>query len=315
VLSKTRIAIRKRDDIGFQLYNYKLNLLGNAKVSTAKRQMTDLIPFAIGKEWGIADSNGVLKIKPKFEEVLWVNEDKIGVKIDNKFAIVGKNGKWIVKPGIPKDQFDKYTENKVSALVKSLQTEYDKLFLEDTSDIKRILKNGIYGYLNCKTAKVIASPMFMNAEPFAQNKAVVKISKGYNLINSEGAICELQYFDSIVSSPNKNLIFYAGKGEDCWMGLLSDNCEIVVPGTYKLIDKFVGDFAICSKVGSGKNYLTNNGDEVFPKMSFEQVEPVVGGYGVVKFNNAFHVLDVKSANPMSLFLSENRNSFRLVALE
>ena len=315
MLSKTRIAIRKKDDIGFQLYNNKLSLIGKAKVSTAKHQMNDLIPFAIGKEWGIADSNGVLKIKPKFEEVVWVNADKIGVKIDNKFAIVGKNGKWIVKPGMPKDQFYKFTERAVPSIVKSLLRQYDKIFLEDTSDIKRIQKDGFYGYLNCKTEKVIASPKFIKAEPFAQNKAVVKISKGYNLINCEGAICELQYFDSIVSSPNKNLIFYAGKGEDCWMGLLSDNCEITVPGTYKLIDRFVGDYAICSKVGNGKNYLSNNGDEVFHKMIFEYAEPVVGGFGVVKFNNAFHVLDVKSANPKSLFLSENRNSFRLVALE
>jgi hypothetical protein len=315
VLSKTRIAIRKKDDIGFQLYNYKLNLLGNAKVSTAKRQMSDVIPFAIGNEWGIADSNGVLKIKPKFEEVVWVNADKIGVKIDNKFAIVGKNGKWIVKPGIPKDQFDEYNKSKYSALIKSIQNQYEKVFVEDTGDIKRIKKDGLLGYLNFKTAKVIAPPQFVKAEPFSQNKAVVKISKGYNLINSEGAICELQYFDSIVSSPNKNLIFYAGKGEDCWMGLLSDNCEIIVPGTYKLIDKFVGDYAICSKVGNGKNYLTNNGDEVFPTMSFENAEPVIGGFGVVKFNNAFHVMDVKSANPKSMFLSENRTSFRLIALE
>ena len=315
MLSKTRIAIRKKDDIGFQLYNYKLNLLGNAKVSTAKRQMSDVIPFAIGNEWGIADSNGVLKIKPKFEEVVWVNADKIGVKIDNKFAIVGKNGKWIVKPGIPKDQFDEYNKSKYSALIKSIQNQYEKVFVEDTGDIKRIKKDGLLGYLNFKTAKVIAPPQFVKAEPFSQNKAVVKISKGYNLINSEGAICELQYFDSIVSSPNKNLIFYAGKGEDCWMGLLSDNCEIIVPGTYKLIDKFVGDYAICSKVGNGKNYLTNNGDEVFPTMSFENAEPVIGGFGVVKFNNAFHVMDVKSANPKSMFLSENRTSFRLIALE
>ena len=135
------------------------------------------------------------------------------------------------------------------------------------------------------------------------------------MINIEGAICELQYFDSIVSGPNKNLVFYAGKDDDCWMGLLSDNCEIVVPGTYKFIDHFSGEYAVCSKVGIGKNYLTNNGDEVFSKMSFEQAEPVVGGFGVVKFNNAFHVLNVKSANPKSLFLSENRKSFRLLALE
>jgi hypothetical protein len=315
VLSKTRIAIRKKDDIGFQLYNYKLNLLGNAKVSAAKRQMNDIIPFAIGKEWGIADSNGVLIIKPKFEEVLWVNADKIGVKIDNKFAIVGKNGKWIMKPGMPLDQFEKYTETSNCGKLKSLENQFDRIFLEDTGNIKRIQKDGFYGYINCKTERVIASPKFMKAEPFLQDKAVVKISKGYNLINGEGAICELQYFDSIVSSPNKNLVFYAGKGDDSWMGLLSDNCEIVVPGTYKFIDHFSGEYAVCSKNGNGKNYLSNEGDDVFPKMSFEKAEPVVGGFGVVRFNNAFHVLDVKSANPRSLFLSENRKSFRLVALE
>jgi hypothetical protein len=315
VLSKTRIAIRKKDDIGFQLYNYKLNLLGNAKVSIAKRQMSDVIPFAIGKEWGIADSNGILIIKPKFEEVLWVNEDKLGVKIDNKFAIVGKNGKWVIKPGMPLDQFEKYTETGSCGKMKSLENQFDKIFLEDTGNIKRIQKDGFYGYVNCITERLIASPKFIKAEPFAQNKAVVRISKGYNLMNSEGAICELQYFDSIVSGPNKNLVFYAGKDDDCWMGLLSDNCEILVPGTYKFIDHFSGEYAVCSKVGIGKNYLTNNGDEVFSKMSFEQAEPVVGGFGVVKFNNAFHVLNVKSANPKSLFLSENRKSFRLLALE
>ncbi len=292
-----------------------MNLLGNAKVTAAKRQMNDLIPFAIGNEWGIADSNGVLKIKPKFEEVLWVNADKIGVKIDSKFGIVSKNGKWIVKPGLTKEQFDNYTINKVSGLIKSLQGEYDKIFFEDTSDIKRTLKDGMYGYLNCKTAKVIASPKFIKAEPFGQNKAVVKISKGYNVINSDGAFCELQYFDSIVSSPNKNLIYLTGKGDDCWMGLLSDNCEIVVPGTYKSIEHFVGNFAVSSKTGNGKNYITNNGDDVFPTMSFEYAEPLVGDFGVVKFNNAFHVMDVKSANPKALFLSENRKTFNLFALE
>ena len=284
-------------------------------MSTAKRQMEDIIPFAIGNEWGIADSNGTLKIKPKFDEVIWVNADRVGVRVGNDYGIVNKNGKWITKPGISKEQFDKYTDSNVSALIKSLQREYDKVFIEDTSYIKRVQKDGFFGYMNSKMAKVIAPPQFVKAEPFGLDKAVVKTSRGYNLINNEGNICELQYFDSIASSSSQNLVFYTGKGEDCWVGLLSDNCEIVVPGTYRMIDKFVGDFAVCSRIGNGKNYIKNNGDEVFPKMSFEQAEPVVGGFGVVKFNNAFHILDVKSANPKTLFLSENRNSFRLVALE
>lgn len=315
VLGKTRIAIRKKDDIGFQLYNNRLNLLGNAKVTAAKHQMSDIIPFSIGDKWGIADSNGTLKIKPKFDEVIWVKGDKIGVRIKNEYAIVAKNGKWIVKPGMPKQQFESDAERNIPTNATKFASQFDKVFWEDTASIIRVLKSNLYGYLNVKNGSLVAAPQFLDAAPFSGSKAVVRTSRGFNLMNKEGTVCALQYFDSIIPSRNKNLVFCTGKGDDRWMGLITDKCEIIVPGTYKSIEQFVGEIAVCSKNGNGKNYLTNEGDEVFPKMSFEQAEPLVGNFGIVKFNDAYHVLDIKSANPKALFLAGNRNSFQLIHLE
>jgi len=279
VLSERRIAVRKTGELGFRMYTSGLELLNGSMANELSARGEGYIAFRIGEEWGIADSLGRMEIKPRFDEIGLLKKDgSFWVRQDTKWGRTSKQGKWIEKPRENRDgQMFAYTAG-------------------INPDIK-IRKNEANEFVT-----------------FRFGSTPVRNEKGWTLLDTNNNTCKLQYFDSLSESYRGVHIYSMGHREDRWMGLVIKDCEIIVHGTYRKIDSFHGNYAVCSKDGAWFNYLDLKGDEVFLRKSFEKAEPAIGGYGVILKDGKWEVKILHDPLALPVYISEQRNSFRLITL-
>ena len=279
VLSERRIAIRKTGELGFRMYTSGLEMLNGSMANEVSERGEGYIAFRIGEEWGIADSIGNVTIKPRFNEIGLLGKDgNFWVRQETKWGLINKLGKWIEKPRGNRD-------GQMVAYMAPL-----------SSDIT-VRKNNENQFVT-----------------FRFGTAPLKTENGWTLVDTNNNICKHQYFDSLSESYHGVHIYSMGVGEDRWMGLLIKDCEILVPGTYRIIDSFYGNYSVSSKDGTSFNYLNLEGDEVFLRKSFEKAEPAVGDYGVLLNSGKWEVKNLRDPLALPVYTSADRNSFRLVSL-
>ncbi len=311
VISATRLAIRKTGETGFRLFTSTLRPVGNALVSQVGTLTEGLIPFAIGTQWGLADSLGNVRIKPRMDEILQIRNGHILVRKGNAFGVMNFSGKWLLKPLPDHTLAQQHLLPARSSRVNDFLLAYERVFFEDGDSLIRVMKKNLYGFIDLRTATVLLAPQFEQASAFAYGNAVVKTEHGFTLLNAAGRVCPMQMFDFIEPDPLPNRVFYSDDGSDRWMGLLGDKCAILVPGSYRQIAAFHGSFARCSRTGELFNFMDQKGDEVFPGMHFEQVEDAVGGFAVVRQKAVWNIVQLNTADPRPLFESSDRTTFRL----
>jgi hypothetical protein len=312
MISPTRIAVRKTGEKGFRLYTSTLKLLGENQVNQILSQQEQLIPFAFGTQWGLADTNGHVRIKPRFDEIIQIKDGKILVRQDSKFGVVSSNGKWIHKPDSDPEKAKVLLLSSKEEKAKSRFLDFEKFEFQDGDSIIRVCKKGKVGFLDLRSNQLIAFPSFEEASMFCYGKAVIKNENGYTLMDANGQLCPMQMFDFIQADRVPNLVFYSGTGADKWMGLLGTNCEILVPGSFKEIGHFYGDFAICSRSGEGYNYFDQKGDEVFPKQNFSKVENPANGFGILYDNSKWKIVNLNLADPRPILEFTDRSEFQLI---
>lgn len=313
-ISSSRLAIRLSGEKGFRLYTAQLKPIGNSLTTSIAHQMGECIPFAFGSDWGIADTNGNVKVKPRFDEIIQMHQGKILVRKGNQYGVVGLNGKWQLKLSDDEESARKLLQPQLKQSILEKLKYYDKVYFEDGDSIVRITRKERFGFMDLRWGMLIAEPQFEAAGPFRYGNAVVKTENGYTLMNALGKQCPMQYFDFISDEPTANRVFHNGEGEERWMGLLGDHCEILVPGAFHEIGVFYGWYARCSHTGISFNYMDQKGDEVFPKQHFTQAENPLAGYGVVLDKNTWKVLDLTTADPRSMYESATREAFQLIPL-
>ncbi len=307
------MAVRKTGEQGFRLYTSTLRPIGNSLVSRIGIQHEAMIPFAFGDDWGIADTNGHVLIKPRFDEIILIKHGKIAVRKGNQFGVINSSGKWILKPESDKSKALNLLHPPPKSTSKFDSSLFDKVAFEDGDSIVRVYKNKRVGFVDLRTGRTISEIIFEEASPFILGKAIVKNENGYTLMNESGQICPMQMFDFIQFDQSLNLVFYSGEGSERWMGLLGDHCEIIVPGSFREIGHFSESFARCSRTGIGYNYLDQKGDEVFPKKVFSTAEDPQNGFGLVCENNVWQILNLWNADPRPVYVSNDRTAFQIIS--
>lgn len=370
-VSSNRVAIRRTAETGFRLFNAKLEEISRSMVDEIGMERNGFIPFRFGEKWGMADTNGTLRIKAKYDAVGPLNEGFIWVKEEGKWGFISESGKWVIKPFLidseweavngsapefidertllrswkngqfqyvaqsgkqvmldkPRDAWDFTSDQPYLIKICNYRIppsngnfiaeeiyDYPSFALNATDSIGIIIKSGLIGYVNYHLSRLVANPQFLNATFFSAGSAAVKTEDGWTMIDSDGKICKHQFFDSLSAGHGGTFVFYTSKNEEIWAGLVRADCEILIPGTYKSINRFYSGCAVCSRQGTGYNYLSTEGDEVFLGSGLDDAEPALNGYAVVKNKDKWEVRNLKDPIAHPLYVSADRNSFRLLPL-
>lgn len=188
VLSATRLAVRLQNEPGFWLYSVNLQRLSNIPVEEIRPGNEGIFTFRFGGKWGIADSNGKVLVKPRFEDAGVYAEGKVALREGSCWGFAGKNGKWLLKP-----RFNCEIEGYAPFFSCGRALVYDP----GAGGWKYITPEGKY----------ISQRAYPNAFPFKYNHAWIQEDDGFYLINLSAEI-RLGPFTDIVPDPGSPLVPY-----------------------------------------------------------------------------------------------------------
>lgn len=149
-------------------------------------------------KYGIINGNFEWSVEPKYSEPIFVTNEKIVFNKNNKYGIMDKNEKVIVKPtydfiGTMKDSFCFGQLNKKGEMVYGVKDYKEKILINPVYDYMVYFENGLacvnikgkYGFID-KRGKTIIPAKYDNFSMFSNGVAVVSINNKYFAINEKG---------------------------------------------------------------------------------------------------------------------------------
>ena len=163
----------------------------------------DLCAFYNGRKWGYADTSGIIKIKPQFEECCAFNNGLAGVKLNGKWGFIDRNCKVII-PFIydilkPVHRFKKFYDYN-----RTLFCDYENELCAP------VCYKGLWGFINTQNIAVIPfryEDVCINSNVESSKLFCVKVNNKWGFIDKKRNTVIKFVFDNVRVTPH-NPNFY-----------------------------------------------------------------------------------------------------------
>jgi hypothetical protein len=259
-LSKGHIALRKTGETTFRLYTAQLRMVSSIPVNEIIAGDNGLLSFRFDGKWGLADTNGKVLIKPRFEDAGAFREGLIAFREGSCWGFMTRQGKWQIKP-------------KFNCEIEGFKPEFSNDFavIYDASA-------GGWRYLS-KDGKIINQRAYEYAYPFRYGHAWMGERDGMYLINKNAEIVLGPYDDVIPFAPAP-VVPYIKNG---FFGLLNlKNGEEITPAVYSEISALQNGYAAV-RTDNGWTIIDSTGhtcrNDFFESLEFAEGIAFIFGNG------------------------------------
>jgi len=224
-----------------------------------------LFPYLKNGKYGFMDSLGVSVIDAIYSSVSPFKEGLALVSIDDKFGYINKNGEVIIdflyNGGQDFEQGRAIIKRyeRLGMIDRTGTTVFEPEFeeLDNLSDGLILgMRDKMYAYYDAN-GKTIIPERFNDAYPFVNERAKVEENGLQAYINTKGEYIVMPAFEEIEFFSESLLIF----GNKYTFGLMTIQCQIVVPNKYEKIGKLSEGLAIVVLDGR-LGYINEYGKEV-----------------------------------------------------
>tara|TARA_R110002050_G_scaffold141251_2_gene266344 strand:+ start:46955 stop:49051 length:2097 start_codon:yes stop_codon:yes gene_type:complete len=259
---------------------------------------TTFIPARKGNVWGYVDTNGVWKIKPKFNWVSSFSEGKALVGFFGMAVFIDKHG--VVDRHMFEDARS-FSNN--LAVVESggkmgvmnylgdtiVPIMYDEIGAYSQGLIYAGL-NGKFGYFDENGIEKIPF-IYESAFDFKNNKGIVKKDGFYGIVNETGELLLPTIYEWLIPDSNQCVAKYGDK-----YGMLSFSGDTLMPFDYDAISAFSSKRAI-AVIGDKYQYINEKGKvAINEKFDFNETtlnySAFKNGYARIKSKGKAGIIDV-----------------------
>lgn len=248
-----------------------------------------LVPYRSGDEWGFADVNRKVIIKPAYDNVAWFSEGYAAVEKNGKWGYINKAGKLVipikftVAKSFRKGFLPNHTPGGDSVLFAGASVQAD----------------GYEICINTKGARMPKCPAIPESAIKENNIPIktVQKQKTYSLPNSEGL------FDKIVDDytlPNNDEKYYIAI-KDSSYGVFNSKFTTIIPFQYDLIEEVKsGNLSFLQLTKNGKVGLSNGIGTILIEPDYDKLLTIDAsdgkGYVIVQQHGKYFVKDLQNNN-------------------
>jgi hypothetical protein len=259
-LSKRHVAVRKAGETVFRLYTSQLRMVSSIPVNEIIAGDNGLLSFRFEEKWGLADTNGTLLIKPRFDDAGPFREGLVAFREGSCWGFMTRQGKWHIKP--------------------NFNCEIDGFRPEMSNGIAVIYDAGAGGwrYLS-KDGKIINQRAYEYAYPFRFGHAYMGERDGMYLINKKAEIVLGPYDDAIPFAPAPVIPFVKN---DFWGLLNLEKGEEIAAAVYSEISALHNGYAAV-RSDKGWTIIDSTGqicrNDFFESLEFAEGKAFIFGNG------------------------------------
>jgi uncharacterized protein (TIGR02145 family) len=198
------------------------------------------------RKWGYIDDNGKISINYQFNNAQDFSNGRAVVSSDDKYGVIGKDGKYIINPQFEYmmndgewfviDQNDKWGWCDANGKI-IINPQFANVCLFLNNKLAPVQSGDQWGYVD-KEGKIFINPQFKAAKSFSGNLALVYSSDKIGFINEEGKYIINPQFSDISSDYTQYL-----SGGTMYGSVETDifNAEAVITFNHNLIYGSVTD--------------------------------------------------------------------------
>lgn len=132
-----------------------------------------LVPYRQGELWGYCDTNGIIKIIPKYDSVAFFTTSPTTIVYKNKKqTIINSNGKLL------------------------LPFNYDHIYHNKTNNIYVLEKSGLYGLFNSYKKKIVIPVVYDSIQQYKDSLFYIKYKSKKGIVKINGEITINAVYDS-----------------------------------------------------------------------------------------------------------------------
>ncbi len=259
---------------------------------------TKIEPFSNGyaavyleenKKWGFINEDGDEVIKPKYDEVGTMHNNRVLVRVHKKYGIIDNKGKYLVPAKFKERNFsfynDKYIwrwENRKAYLTKISSNKEKTLPFQVVGHFREgmaaMSASGKYGFIN-ENLEIVIKPQFDNIrDGFKDGYAIVGEKGKYGIINTKGEYVVKPKYDSIHYRTPNELIPVCIKDK---VGLIDVNGTVYIKPIFDTIN-IEGNNVISASIGGKYGYINKKGEFIIIQKENEVIDCFYNGYA--RFN-------------------------------
>ncbi len=252
--------MRKTGEKEFRLYTAQLRMVSNISANEIIAGDNGLLSFSIDGKWGLADTNGRLLIKPRFEDAGAFREGLVAFRERSCWGFMTRHGKWQIKP-------------RFNCEIEGFKPEFSDGFavVYDASA-------GGWRYLT-KDGKIINQRAYEYAYPFRYGHAWMGERDGMYLINKKTEVVLGPYDDMVPFAPAPVIPYI----KNSFFGLLNlKNGEELTPAIYSEISALHNGYAAV-RSDNGWTIIDSTGqtcrNDFFESLEFAEGKAFIFGNG------------------------------------